>query len=93
MYINILYFIKTMNENKEIIVICPHCKDYVIIKELNCCIFRHGIYKSSGEQMNPHANKNECDYLKEKDLIFGCGKPFKILIQDEKVMVEICDYI
>lgn len=81
------------NENNDTIVICPHCKDYIIIKELNCCIFRHGIYKSSGEQMNPHANKNECDYLKEKDLIFGCGKPFKIIIDNENVILEICDYI
>jgi len=82
-----------MSENKELIVLCPHCKEFIIIQELNCCIFRHGILKNTGEQIDPHTNKEECETLKEKGLLFGCGKPFKILIQDEKVMVEICDYI
>ena len=82
-----------MNENKEWIVICPHCKEYVIINELNCCIFRHGILKNTGEQMNPHSMKTECDELKKNDLIFGCGKPFKITFHGENITVEICDYI
>lgn len=82
-----------MSENKELIVLCPHCKEFIIIQELNCCIFRHGILKNTGEQIDPHTNKEECETLKKKDLLFGCGKPFKIYIHDEKVMVEICDYI
>lgn len=82
-----------MSENKELIVLCPHCKDFIIINELNCCIFRHGILKNTGEQIDPHTNKEECDRLKKKGLLFGCGKPFKISIQNENVMVEICDYI
>ena len=82
-----------MNENNDLIVICPHCNDFVVIKELNCCIFRHGIYKNSCEQINPHANKIECDYLKKNDFIYGCGKPFKIIISNENIIVEKCDYI
>ena len=81
------------NENKEWIVICPHCNEFVIINELNCCIFRHGILKNTGEQMNPHASKQECDDLKKNDLIFGCGKPFKITFNGENAIVENCDYI
>jgi len=81
------------NENNEWIVICPHCNEFVIINELNCCIFRHGILKNTGEQMNPHASKQECDDLKKNNLIFGCGKPFQIVFHSEKLVVEICDYI
>jgi hypothetical protein len=32
---------KEINEN--IIVICPTCKEPVLIEKLNCCIFRHAI--------------------------------------------------
>jgi hypothetical protein len=74
---------------EQLIVICPHCGDQLMIEELNCCIFRHGIIKNTLEQINPHAVKKECDYLFENNLIYGCGKPFKIV--DNKAI--ICDYI
>ena len=79
--------------NKIDIINCPHCRELVIIEQLNCCIFRHGIIKSTGEQINPHASKSECDYLNENGLIYGCGKPFRIIIHNEKMIVELCDYI
>ncbi len=41
------------------------------------------------EQINPHMSKNECLILLEKNLIFGCAGPFKLV--DNKA--EICDYI
>jgi hypothetical protein len=70
---------------------CPHCKQYIAVfdKELNCKIFRCGVYKSTGQHISPHAPKKECDYLKEHDLIYGCGKPF--IFKDTHV--EPCDYI
>jgi hypothetical protein len=40
---------------------CPHCRCMVIIEQINCAIFRHGIYKSTGVQMNPHESKELCD--------------------------------
>jgi hypothetical protein len=72
---------------------CPHCKEYIIIEKLNCGIFRHGVYKIDGKQMNPHAPKEECDFYNDKQLIYGCGKPFKITLVDNKFVIEICDYI
>ena len=36
--------------------------------QLNCKIFRCGIMKSNGKQVNQHASKNECDYLVDKNL-------------------------
>ena len=67
----------------------PYCKDWIIIEQLNCCIFRHGVFKSNLTQINPHLSKLECNKLKEQDLIFGCGKPFKII---NNIAIE-CDYI
>ena len=77
-----------------IIVQCPHCGGDVIIEQLNCKIFRHGIFKKDGKQINPHASKEDCDKWLEKELIFGCGKPFRVVAQEEKTYkAEICDYI
>jgi hypothetical protein len=45
------------------------------------------------KQMNPHASKNECDYLFSNGLIFGCGKPFKLIKDGETIIIEVCDYI
>ena len=70
---------------------CPHCNQEFEIVELNCRIFRCGILKQTYEQINPHLQKEICDMLVEKNLIFGCGKPFYINIK--KNVTEICDYI
>lgn len=71
------------------IVICPHCGEYAIIVEINCTIFRHGVYKTNMQPINPHASKEECERLLASGEIYGCGKPFKY---DGK-NVEICEYI
>ena len=65
-------------KEKEFEVICPHCQCHVIIEQINCCIFRHGIYKNNFNQINPHLSKSECEYLIKNELIYGCGKPFII---------------
>ena len=77
----------------EPIIFCPHCKEPIIIEKINCGIFRHGIIKSSGEQIPPHAKKEECDNFQKKNLIFGCGKPFQITLENDNILVTICDYI
>ena len=59
----------------------------------NCLIFRHGIIKNTGQQMDPHLNKQECDRLKKENLIFGCGKPFMIIENDGEYLIIDCDYI
>ena len=77
---------------EHIIIKCPHCSQFIYIesKDLNCKIFRHGVFKHNNEQINPHLNKQECDRLKTENLIHGCGKPFKLT---DNLNVEICDYI
>jgi hypothetical protein len=72
---------------------CPHCNGTIIIEELNCRIFRHAVLKENGNQINPHAPKEECENYIEKDMIYGCGKPFIVVNKDDKYIAEICDYI
>lgn len=78
---------------EEPILICPNCNVYVIIKKINCAIFRHGIFKENGIQIDPHSSKELCDYYIKNDLIYGCGKPFKIINNNGKLETKICDYI
>mgnify|MGYP000002831721 CR=1 FL=1 len=75
------------------IVICPHCDNLIEILQLNCQIFRHGVYKKDYKQMNPHAPKNVCDNVVEKGLIYGCGKPFRVIKKEHASEAVICDYI
>jgi hypothetical protein len=77
-------------EKINLIVICPHCQELVLIEQLNCRIFRHAIFKSNGQQINPHAPKIECDQLVKENKVYGCGKPFQI--NDELIAIG-CDYI
>ena len=75
------------------VVICPHCKESIIIEEINCAIFRHAVLKINNQQINPHSPKDICDVLIEKKLIYGCGKPFQLIKKDNKLEAIICDYI
>ena len=86
---------KVSYDNEVYIFECPHCKDLIMvnIREVNCQIFRHAQYKSNGIQINPHATKEECDYYINNNLIYGCGKPFKILEINNEFQTEICEYI
>ena len=77
----------------EPVVVCPHCNNPIIIEKINCGIFRHGMLKENNEQINPHLPKKQCDELVKQDLIYGCGKPFQIVIENEVLTVKICDYI
>ena len=74
---------------------CLHCGLQIVIykHEINCGIFRHGAMKDTGMQIGPHSSKAECDKLVTDNLIFGCGKPFKITKNNNEYKIEICDYI
>lgn len=80
---------------------CPHCNQKVFIEEINCGIFRCGVYKDTFEPIPPHSSQIECETLLTENKIFGCGKPFRIIIKSsteiQKLLaefkVEVCDYI
>ena len=86
---------KSNTESNYIVISCPHCQDIIYIdrRDFNCKIFRHGVYKKTRKQINPHSSKILCDILVENNEIYGCGKPFKIIISGAEIIVEICDYI
>jgi len=78
----------------DIVVSCPHCLKPVLIEQLNCKIFRHGTFIVNGQQVNPHATKEVCDYFVANDMIYGCGKPFCIINAEDGTFVAIvCEYI
>jgi hypothetical protein len=81
---------------------CPHCELFIEVEKdsINCSIFRHGYYFNKignniqlTSQVNPHASKDECDRLYNSGKIYGCGKPFKLLLKNNAYTVEKCDYI
>lgn len=80
-------------------VTCPHCDVAIEVVKLNCCIFRCGIYKETGKQIDPHMPKEECDRLANHGLIHGCGKPFRVdqvvdvSTNEASFVVKICEYI
>jgi hypothetical protein len=76
-------------ELEPFVVICPHCGDQILIEQLNCRIFRHGVLRETGQQIPPHSDKSVCDELVNKKLIFGCGKPFMVTNN----IAVACDYI
>ena len=73
------------------IINCPNCNICIEIIQLNCRIFRCGIYKNTFTQIPPHLPKVECDRLIDQDVIYGCGKPFRML-EDNTTPIK-CDYI
>jgi len=77
----------------KIVVTCPHCGQYAEIIEIKCGIFRHGVYKKSHQQINPHMSQKDCEKLTKNAEIFGCGKPFRLVKVNDIYVAEICGYI
>lgn len=78
----------------DLIVICPHCSDPVLIEKINCAIFRHGILIENGKQIDPHSSIDLCNYYIANKKIFGCGKPFQLIENEKKEWIAVCcDYI
>jgi len=69
---------------------CPYCNITILVEALNCRIFRCGVLKSNGKQIDPHLNQSGCEYLYNAGLIYGCGKPFRVDICGNPIP---CEYI
>ncbi len=90
--------ISHISEEHIYLLSCPHCNGTITINEneVNCQIFRHAVLKETGNQINPHAPKGECDYLSENNLIYGCGRPFRLFkgeLGSDWSYADVCDYI
>lgn len=87
---------KIEKNESTIITNCPHCKLIVVVnqKEINCAIFRHGVLKDTGKQIDPHSSKEICDCLAKEGKIYGCGKPFKLVRKNSFEWEALkCEYI
>lgn len=85
---------KTEDDKNELqVLICPNCKEYFIMEKLNCGIFRHGVLKHNGVQIDPHSPKELCDFYVRENKIYGCGKPFRVNLVNNNFDLEKCDYI
>ena len=73
-----------------LIVECPWCGGGVEVEQRNCGIFRHGINKQTGKQIDSHAKKEAIELLKERNSLIGCGNPFRLTDDNTP---EKCDYI
>lgn len=79
-----------------IYVFCPHCEGVIMIdkKDLNCHIFRHAVLKTKLDAfINPHETKENCEKLLSEGKIYGCGKPFRVILSDKNHKAVTCDYI
>ena len=78
---------------EDIIINCPHCEKEIAIIEINCSIFRHGIFKNY-EQIPPHSSLHDCEnYIKNNQILEGCTKPFRLIYENNKYKAIKCDYI
>jgi len=83
-----------MSKKQHIIIQCPHCDYFILIEKLNCCIFRHGVFIKTNKQINSHESKELCDSYVNNKLIYGCGKPYRIIKNEkDEYIAVICDYI
>ena len=84
----------TTTQEKDIILVnCPACKDLIYIEQINCGIFRHGIFKHNMEQIPPHSNKEFIDNLIQTNNIIGCGQAFKLSYDiDGKITAIFCSF-
>ena len=80
-------------DNNYYVYKCPHCGIQCItaINEVNCKIFRCGIFKETYNQINPHATKPECDAYVLQNRIYGCAKPY--IIDINNMLIFPCDYV
>ena len=78
--------------DKNYFISCPHCQTTIEISfdQLNCQIFRCGVYKTIGTPpINPHTTEEVCKRLVKDNLIWGCGGPFKF----NGHTITLCGYI
>ena len=65
----------------------------VLVTQIACTIFRHGVIKATGAQIDPHSPQEYCDKVAAEGLIWGCGKPFRLVPLGSEWSPQICDYI
>lgn len=65
-------------ENDIYTFACPHCELLVQVQrnEINCRIFRHGVFISNQIPIPPHATQAQCHAFAVSPDVVGCCRPF-----------------
>jgi hypothetical protein len=88
----ILYILMSIKVNNTFYEFnCPYCNIHIMVmkNEVNCKIFRCGVFKQTGQPIHPHLSEVECKRMVKENLIYGCGNPFIF----NGSHVEKCGYI
>ena len=74
---------------------CPHCDGtvFVLSHEIRCRIFRHGVFRDTGQPIPPHSSKEDCDAWSAANRLYGCGKPFRVEWKETGWVALVCDYL
>lgn len=72
----------------DMIKTCPVCFQFVVIEQINCNIFRCGVFKDTFEYIPPHTSKEQIELWKKAGRIWGCGTAME-LVNNE---LAVCDY-
>jgi len=77
--------------DKGHLIQCLNCQVsiWVPVNQINCRIFRCGVYKADSQPIHPHLSKDECTRLVSENLIFGCGTAFYF----DGTNLRLCEYI
>lgn len=79
-----------------IIVNCPNqkcqCLIFLLEEEIGCAIYRHAMFKN-GQFINPHLPEQLMEELIKQDHIWGCGSPFKLILENNEYKAVRCDWI
>ena len=81
---------------KDIIIISAHCPNLKKERKLQDLVENlQGLRNKFDILVISHTpiSKEICDKAVAENLIYGCGKPFKIILKDDKFIIEVCDYI
>ena len=71
---------------------CPHCRISLVVEALNCGIFRCGVRRDTGAQIDPHMSEEDCRAVLGQ--IWGCSRPFRVTLDASGVMrAAPCAYI
>ena len=68
---------------------CPHCSIDIEIAQLNCGIFRCGIFQlknGSFRQLPKHGTQDNIQKIKDNFLVYGCGNPIKYNNIEDKLV-------
>ena len=77
-----------MSEAKTIVVACPACNDTLLIEQLNCGIFRHGVNSATMRPIDPHSSKEQVVQMMREGKLIGCGAAFCVV----NGIPKICSY-